>query len=193
MLYKARWRFIDVVNINLQHSLGYYPSLMDGLFGVNGCYVLYCRALFLLLSARGQFFLTVLHCTRTFQDNDNSQDLFLPVTLLFMYKFILSDAYTWNTVSYRNNFLNKNVFCTYNIRTWEFWISTVPGIRIQKIAWIHKRFLGWNESRARVCKRLWSPGIDSSESIPPGWESTPGLLKRSKNTGSGLEHTLNTD
>jgi hypothetical protein len=80
MLYKARWRFIDVVNINLQRQLGYYPSLMDGLFGVNGCYVLYCRALFLLLSARGQFILTaVLHCIRTFQDNvnDNSQDFLL--------------------------------------------------------------------------------------------------------------------
>ncbi len=89
MLYKARWRFIDVVNINLQHPLGYYPSLMDRLFGVNVCYVLYCRALFLLLSARGQFILTaVLHCIRTFQDNDNSQKNFLPVTLLFMYKFI---------------------------------------------------------------------------------------------------------
>ncbi len=29
------------------------------------------------------------------------------------------------------------------------------------------------------------PGIDSKESIPPDWESVPGLLKRSTNTGSG--------
>jgi hypothetical protein len=57
----------------------------------------------------------------------------------------------------------------------------------------------------RICKCLWSPGIDSQESIspayvawrastintvgfrtgPPIWESIPGLLKRSTNTGSG--------
>jgi len=30
--------------------------------------------------------------------------------------------------------------------------------------------------RTRSCKRLRSPGIDSNESIPPGWESIPGLL-----------------
>jgi hypothetical protein len=28
------------------------------------------------------------------------------------------------------------------------------------------------------------PGIDSEGSIPPGWESIPGLLKRFTNTGS---------
>ncbi len=38
--------------------------------------------------------------------------------------------------------------------------------------------------RARICKCLWSPGIDSEESISPGWESILGLLKRSTNTGS---------
>jgi hypothetical protein len=37
---------------------------------------------------------------------------------------------------------------------------------------------------ARICKRLWSPGIDSEESISPGWESIYGLLKRSTNTSS---------
>ncbi len=52
------------------------------------------------------------------------------------------------------------------------------------------------ESIARICKRSWSPGIYEEESIPPayvawragqaGWESIPGLLKRSTNTGSGL-------
>jgi hypothetical protein len=60
-----------------------------------------------------------------------------------------------------------------------------------------------NDFRARICKRLRSPGIDSQKSIPlayvawragttkkgcrtgpPGWESIPGLLKRSTNTGS---------
>ncbi len=59
-------------------------------------------------------------------------------------------------------------------------------------------------SGARICKRLRSPGIDSEKSIPPafvdwqagtknrvavtgppGWESIPGLLKRFTNTGSG--------
>jgi hypothetical protein len=29
-----------------------------------------------------------------------------------------------------------------------------------------------------------SPGIDSEESIPPGWESTPGLVIRVTNAGS---------
>jgi hypothetical protein len=40
-----------------------------------------------------------------------------------------------------------------------------------------KRVPQWN--RARICKRLRSPGIDL-----PGWESIPGLLKRFTNTGS---------
>ncbi len=58
--------------------------------------------------------------------------------------------------------------------------------------------------RSRICKRLWSPGIDAMESIPPAyvawragtsnrvvvparkaWNRIPGLLKRFKNTGSG--------
>jgi hypothetical protein len=48
-------------------------------------------------------------------------------------------------------------------------------------------------SRARICKRLRSPGTDSEESIPtpfvamletgpPGWESIPWLLKKFTNT-----------
>ncbi len=41
------------------------------------------------------------------------------------------------------------------------------------------------QTRAPVCKRLRSPRIDSEESIPPGWESIPGLLKRFTNKGSG--------
>jgi hypothetical protein len=36
---------------------------------------------------------------------------------------------------------------------------------------------GDSRSRARICKRLKSPEIDSKESIPPGWETIPGLLK----------------
>ncbi len=38
---------------------------------------------------------------------------------------------------------------------------------------------------ACICKRLWSPGFDSKESIFPGWESISGLHKRSTNMGSG--------
>ncbi len=38
--------------------------------------------------------------------------------------------------------------------------------------------------RARIYKRLGSPGIDSQESIPPGWESILGLLKMFTNSGS---------
>jgi hypothetical protein len=53
--------------------------------------------------------------------------------------------------------------------------------------------------RARICKRLRIPGIDSKESIPgryvkqscwagpPGWEPIPGPLKRFTNSGSGDE------
>ncbi len=44
---------------------------------------------------------------------------------------------------------------------------------------------------------LQNPGssrIDSEESIPPGWESIPGLLKRFTNTGSACEpHSVNSD
>ncbi len=59
------------------------------------------------------------------------------------------------------------------------------------------------ENRARICKRLRSPGIDFKESIPPahvawrtgtsnrfvvpfcmpGWESIPGLFRRFTNSG----------
>ncbi len=35
-----------------------------------------------------------------------------------------------------------------------------------------------------ICKRLGSPPIDSKESIPPGCELIPGLLKRFTNAGS---------
>ncbi len=38
--------------------------------------------------------------------------------------------------------------------------------------------------RARICKRLSCPAIDSKESIPSGCESIPGLLKRFTNSGS---------
>jgi hypothetical protein len=38
-------------------------------------------------------------------------------------------------------------------------------------------------SRARICKRLRSPRIDSEESILRGWESISGNLKRFTNTG----------
>ncbi len=58
--------------------------------------------------------------------------------------------------------------------------------------------------RARICKLLRSPGIDSSESTspanvawhtglsyhPPGWESIPGLLKRFTNTGSVFQCSI---
>ncbi len=39
-----------------------------------------------------------------------------------------------------------------------------------------------------------SPGIDSEESIPPSWESIPGLLKRFTNTDSACEpHSVNSE
>ncbi len=55
------------------------------------------------------------------------------------------------------------------------------------------------QTKARICKRLSSPGIDSASLCrvtgryvkwgcrtgPQGWESIPGLLKRFTNTGSG--------
>jgi hypothetical protein len=41
-------------------------------------------------------------------------------------------------------------------------------------------------TRAQICKRVRIPEIDYKESIPPGWESFPGLLKRFTNTGSDI-------
>jgi hypothetical protein len=38
----------------------------------------------------------------------------------------------------------------------------------------------------RIFKILKSPGIDSKELTPPGWESIPGLLKRFTKSGSVL-------
>jgi hypothetical protein len=38
-----------------------------------------------------------------------------------------------------------------------------------------------------MCKRLRSPGIDSKESISPGWEPILGILQRLTNTGSAPE------
>jgi hypothetical protein len=62
-------------------------------------------------------------------------------------------------------------------------------------------------ARARICKCLWSTGIDSNESIPPScvaWrasttnrvvvlvrESIPGLLKKFTNTVQALARTSN--
>ncbi len=40
-----------------------------------------------------------------------------------------------------------------------------------------------------IGKSLRSPGIDSEEPIPPGWESVTGLLNRFTNTGSGFSPT----
>ena len=47
--------------------------------------------------------------------------------------------------------------------------------------------VGADVSRARICKRLRIPGIDSEEWIPPGWEPIPRLLKRFTNTRSDLQ------
>ncbi len=58
---------------------------------------------------------------------------------------------------------------------------------------------GRKRSRARICERLWRPGIDFANLCslagqyrtgPPGWKSIPGLLKRSTNTGSGKQNEL---
>jgi hypothetical protein len=39
-------------------------------------------------------------------------------------------------------------------------------------------------TRAQICKRLRSPGFDSKESTPLGWESMLGLRERFTNSGS---------
>jgi hypothetical protein len=55
--------------------------------------------------------------------------------------------------------------------------------------------------RARICKRIWSPGIDSASpmypggpvqqiGLSPGWESIPGVLKMLTNTGSVHDITV---
>ncbi len=77
-------------------------------------------------------------------------------------------------------------------------MSTSPAIYwLYQSTSVHTRKL--HGSKARLCKQLRSPGIDSTslgsllgryaKSVcctgPPGWESIPGLLKRSTNTGSG--------
>jgi hypothetical protein len=46
------------------------------------------------------------------------------------------------------------------------------------------------DSRARIFKRLKSQGIDSKESIPPDWKSIAWPLERFTNSGSGLPPTL---
>jgi hypothetical protein len=46
------------------------------------------------------------------------------------------------------------------------------------------------DSRARIFKRLRSQGIDSKESTRPGWESIPWPRERFTNSGSVLPPTL---
>ncbi len=46
-------------------------------------------------------------------------------------------------------------------------------------------WLSYRPVRARIFKRLRSPGIDFKEAILPGGESTPGLLKMFTNSNSG--------
>ncbi len=43
--------------------------------------------------------------------------------------------------------------------------------------WIVYMFYNYTPSWARISKRLGGPWIDSKESIPPGWELIPGILK----------------
>jgi hypothetical protein len=40
-------------------------------------------------------------------------------------------------------------------------------------AWYSVYSVGCTESRARICKRLWSPEIYSEESIPPAYVAWP--------------------
>jgi hypothetical protein len=46
-----------------------------------------------------------------------------------------------------------------------FWFNTPNLPCVNKYRYMYFVF------RARICKRLWNPGIDFEESIPPGWQS----------------------
>ncbi len=69
---------------------------------------------------------------------------------------------------------------------WKVWYEHKFGILwilvFEKEKKKSRRALTWSSltnTRARICKHVWSPEIDSDESVPPGWESIPGLLKLS--------------
>jgi hypothetical protein len=59
------------------------------------------------------------------------------------------------------------------MKVWAFLNKTKTQLCLSSIAHLVERQLS---IRARICNRLWSPGIGFEESIPPGWESRPGLL-----------------
>ncbi len=81
-------------------------------------------------------------------------------------------------------------------------LPLVSMTQAQAVNWVNVNRRKGEITWARICKRLWSPGIDFEESVPPayaawragttnrvavpGWESIPGLLKRFTNTGSVL-------
>jgi hypothetical protein len=49
-------------------------------------------------------------------------------------------------------------------------VSVLPMLEIKPLCRLYKmRNPFFNESRARICKRLWSPEIDSEESTPPSY------------------------
>ena len=56
---------------------------------------------------------------------------------------------------------------------------------------LNEKLLGF--SRARIFKRLWSPGIDAKEWIPPAYVACTGIFKQSMGTrsrvGIGLSYT----
>ncbi len=117
----------------------------------------------------------------------------------FYFRFFRESAYTYKLTT-------KPVFKLQSVSlstlTTAASLSLVSMTQAQAVNWVNVNLRKDEITWARICKRLWSPGIDFEESIPPayaawwagttnrnavpGWESIPGLLQRFTNTGSVL-------
>jgi hypothetical protein len=68
------------------------------------------------------------------------------------------------TFTYRSTFLYESIP-----------LHIIPGVSPPRLQSSLISLLSHEQYWARIYKRLWSPGIDSEESILPGWESISGL------------------
>ncbi len=104
--------------------------------------------------------------------------LFLPLLCLAHPRIFSNRKLCPTFLSTKERWTNNHVLFTYACSSERIFLNfygAQESISPAHIAW---------RAGGRICKSLRSPGIDSKESIPPGWESTNGLIKRFTNSGS---------
>ncbi len=111
---------------------------------------------------------------------------FFSVIMRFMSGVLLSERVLFNQTNVQSLIFLPSfhkINNTIERKTNVVWISFFTR---GAICWLLGSFWDYQHSPwARTCKRLRSLGIDSEESIPPGWKSIHGLSKRFKYVSGG--------